>query len=65
MPMSERPPLQPISLADRELSQLYRKLALECFLKAVTADQPDGAETLRQMGRRYVAHAGALDRSLV
>jgi hypothetical protein len=59
--MSELPSAQPISIADRELSRLYRELASECFNKATTTEPADGAETLRRMGRRYVAQATALD----
>ena len=60
MPMSELPSAPPISTADREFSQLYLELASECFNKATAIEQADGAETLRRMGRRYVAEAAAL-----
>jgi len=49
--------------AGREISQVYLDLASECFNKAATAEQANGAEALRQMGRRYVGQAEALDRS--
>ena len=64
MPMLELPSIPPTSIADREFSRLYLELASECFNKATTTEQGAGAETLRRMGRRYVAHAAALDRSL-
>jgi hypothetical protein len=55
--MSERQSVPPLSTTDRELSQLYPNLAPGCFIKALTEGEADGAETLRRMGRRYVAHA--------
>ena len=63
MPASERSSGPPIS--DRELSQLYRELASECFVKAVITDQADRADALMRMGHHYIAHAAALDRSVV
>jgi len=64
MPTPERPSIPPTSTSDRQFSLTYRKLALECFVKAVTADHPDGADTLRRMGRHYTTHADARERSL-
>jgi hypothetical protein len=64
MPMSKLPSTRPISISDREFSQLYLELASECFNKATATEQADRAEILRRMGRRYVAEAAALDRSL-
>ena len=64
MPRTELPSARPISIGDREFSHLYLELASECFNKATTTEQAAGAETLRRMGRRYVAQAAALDRSL-
>jgi hypothetical protein len=51
-----------VGMAGREISDLYLCLALDCFDKAATAERADGTEELRQMGRRYVAEAAALDR---
>ena len=50
-----------LGMAGREISELYLSLALDCFDKAATTDQADGAEVLKRMGRRYVAEAAALD----
>jgi hypothetical protein len=61
--MSELPSAPPVSIADREFSRLYLELASECFNKDKTTEQAAGAETLRRMGRRYVAQAAAFDRS--
>jgi hypothetical protein len=47
-----------------EMSQVYLDLASECFNKAARAEQADAAETLRRMGRCYVAQAAAFDPSL-
>jgi hypothetical protein len=64
MRTSALPSVPAISIADREFSHLNLELASECFNKATTTEQAAGAETLRRMGRRYVAQAAALDRSL-
>jgi hypothetical protein len=53
MPVSEL-------LSARAFSQLYLDLASECFNRAMNAEQGAGAETLRRMGRSYVAEAAAL-----
>jgi hypothetical protein len=64
MPVSELPSAPPVSIADREFSRLYFELASACFNEATTTEQAAGAETLRRMGRHYVAQAAALDPSL-
>jgi hypothetical protein len=48
---------------DREICRLYLELAFDCFNKAGEAEL-NAAETLRQMGLRYLTEAAALDPSL-
>ena len=48
---------------DREMCRLYLELAFECFNKAAEAEC-NAAEALKQMGRRYLTEAAALDPSL-
>ena len=48
----------------REISELYLELASECFDKSVAAEDPGASETMRRMGRSYVARARALNPSL-
>jgi hypothetical protein len=49
---------------EREIAALYLELAAQCFNKSAAKDDVGTSDSMRRMGRVYVARAMALDPSL-